>query len=500
MGTEEPTYRVSVSSGGDEATGASQSVSVSGDGRYVVFSSDAANLVPSDENSRDIFVHDRELGTTELVSVSSDGTQANRPTSFPSISDNGRFVVFESKADNLVPDDTNDESDIFCRDLEEGTTFRVSLASDGSQANAGSFTPSSSADGRYITFTSLADNLVDDDTNSDRDVFVHDLQTGTTERISVSTEGVEGNAASGGLGAGLARISGDGRFVVFGSFASSLSPGDANLRDDVFLRDRMLATTTRVSVSGGGSEGDGHSFYGDVSDDGRYVVFHSVAETLIADDTNETSDIFLHDTVAGTTTRISLGFDGAEADRASEFARISADGTLVAYQSLATNLVPDDSNFLRDIFVQDVGTGSTARASVGPNGMQSNGHSSFVALSADGSLVAYQSLATNLVPDDTNELVDVFASAKFDFAPTPEPTVGPTTTATPLPAADLGDVDCSGSVTSIDAALVLQFTANLLGALPCQDAADANANGEINSIDATLILQFTAGFFQTLPP
>ncbi|MCH7699554.1 MAG: dockerin type I repeat-containing protein, partial [Chloroflexi bacterium] len=138
--------------------------------------------------------------------------------------------------------------------------------------------------------------------------------------------------------------------------------------------------------------------------------------------------------------------------------------------------------------------------SVGPNGMQSNGHSSFVALSADGSLVAYQSLATNLVPDDTNELVDVFASAKFDFAPTPEPTVGPTTTATPLPAADLGDVDCSGSVTSIDAALVLQFTANLLGALPCQDAADANANGEINSIDATLILQFTAGFFQTLPP
>ena len=139
----------------------------------------------------------------------------------------------------------------------------------------------SSADGRFVTFTSLADDLVEDDTNGDRDVFVHDIQTGTTERISVSTEGVEGDSASGGLGAGPARVSGDGRFVVFGSFASSLSPGDENLRDDVFLRDRLLETTVRVSVSDDLTEGNDHSFYGDVSDDGRYAVFHSAAENLV---------------------------------------------------------------------------------------------------------------------------------------------------------------------------------------------------------------------------
>lgn len=499
-GTEEPTHRVSVSSAGDETTGASQSVSVSRDGRYIVFSSDAPNLIQNDINSRDIFVHDRELGTTELVSVSSDGTQANRPASFPSISENGRFVVFESEADNLVPDDTNEASDIFCRDLVDGTTFRVSLASDGSQANAASFTPSSNGDGRYITFTSLADNLVEDDTNSDRDVFVHDLQTGTTERISVSTEGVEGNSASGGLGAGPARISGDGRFVVFGSFASNLSAGDENLRDDVFLRDKLLETTTRVSTSTGGSEGNGHSFYGDVSDDGRYVVFHSAADNLVADDENDVADIFLHDTVDGTTTRISLGLNGAEADGTSEFARISADGSLVAFQSLATNLVQGDTNFLRDIFVQALAAHRITRVSFGPDGLQSNGHSSFAALSADGRLVAYQSLATNLVLDDTNEVFDVFASTKLDFVATPEPTLEPTATATPLPAAEVGDVDCSGAVTSIDAALVLQFVANLLVALSCEDAADVNANGDVNSIDAALILQFTAGFFDSLPP
>lgn len=499
-GAEEPTQRVSISSAGEEATGASQSASVSGDGRYIVFSSDAPNLVPNDQNSRDIFVYDRELGTTELVSVSSDGTQANRPTSFPSISDNGRFVVFESKADNLVPDDTNEASDIFCRDLIDGTTFRVSLASDGSQANADSFTPSSSADGRYVTFTSIANNLVEDDTNSDRDVFVHDLQTGTTERISISTEGVEGDSASGGLGAGPARISSDGRFVVFGSFASNLAPGDDNLRDDVFLRDRTLETTTRVSVSSDGFEGDGHSFYGDVSDDGRYVVFHSTAGNLVADDENHIGDVFLHDTADGTTTRISLGLGGVEANGTSEFARISADGSIVAYQSLAANLVSGDSNILRDIFVQDLAANTITRVSVGPNGVQSNGHSSFVALSANGNLVAYQSLAINLVPNDTNEVFDVFASTKLDSATTPEPTLEPTATATPLPTVGLGDVDCSGSVTSIDAALVLQFVANLLNALSCQDAADTNANGEINSIDAALILQFTAGFFDSLPP
>ena len=506
LATEPQTERISVSSLGVEGTSASQGAALSGNGRYVVFSSDASNLVDGDTNSRDIFVRDRQNGTTELVSVASDGTQANRPASFPAISGNGRFIVYESEADNLVPGDTNEASDIFCYDRQNGTTFLVSLTSDGSQANGDSFTPSTSSDGRYVTFTSLANNLVEGDTNGDRDVFVRDLQTGTTERISVSSEGVQGNSASGGLGAGPGRISGDGRYVVFGSFAGSLTPDDNNLRDDVFLRDRTLGTTVRASVSGDGAEGNDHSLYGDASDDGRYVVFHSASNNLVPEDTNDEMDIFLRDVVAGTTTRISLGLEGAEADDRSEFARISADGSIVTYQSLAANLVTGDTNSLRDIFVQELSGGTAARVSLAGGGGQANSHSSFPSISDDGGGVAYQSLAANLVPDDNNEAFDVFwGKPKFDPAPpTTTPTTTATPTATPMPTLTptpqvVGDVDCSGEVTSIDAALVLQFVAGLLGALPCQDAADVNESGDINSIDAALILQLTAGFFESLP-
>ncbi len=499
-GAEPQTERVSVSSLGVEGTNASQGASLSGDGRFVVFSSDASNLVEGDTNSRDIFVRDRQNGTTELVSVASDGTQANRPALFPAISDDGRFVVYQSEADNLVPGDTNEASDIFCYDREHGTTFRVSLANDGTQANGDSLTPSTSSDGRYVTFTSLADNLVEGDTNGDRDVFVRDLQIGTTERISVSTEGVQGNHASGGLGAGPGRISGDGRYVVFGSFADSLTPDDNNLRDDIFLRDRTLGTTVRASISSDGAGGNGHSLYGDASDDGRYVVFHSASDNLVPEDTNDENDIFLRDVVAGTTTRISLALGGAEADDRSEFARISADGSIVTYQSLAGNLVEGDTNSLRDIFVQELTGGAMTRVSLAGGGGQANSHSSFPAISADGGAVAYQSLAANLVPDDNNETFDVFwGKAKFDVdAPTSTPTTSPTLTPTPTPQL-VGDVDCSGEVTSIDAALVLQFVAGLLGTLTCQDAADVNESGGINSIDAALILQLTAGFFERLP-
>ena len=503
-GSEPLTDRVSVSSLGAEGTNASQSASLSADGRFVVFSSDASDLVDDDTNSRDIFVRDRQNGTTELVSLASDGTQANRPALFPAISGDGRFVVYESEADNLVPGDTNEASDIFCYDRQNGTTFLVSLTSDGSQANGDSFTPSTSSDGRYVTFTSLADNLVEGDTNDDRDVFVRDLQTGTTERISVSTEGVQGNSASGGLGAGPGRISGDGRYVVFGSFADSLAPDDTNLRDDVFLRDRMLGTTVRASVSSDGAEGSEHSLYGDASDDGRYVVFHSGSNNLVPEDTNGQIDIFLRDIVAGTTTRISLGLSGAEADDRSEFVRISADGSIVIYQSLAGNLVPGDTNSLRDIFIQDISGGTSTRVNPANGGGQANSHSSFPAISADGGALVYQSLAANLVPDDNNEAFDVFwAVTKFaPDAPTPTPTVTSTPTLTPTltPTPQVvGDVDCSGEVTSIDAALVLQFIAGLLGILPCQGAADVNESASINSIDAALILQLTAGFFDSLP-
>ncbi|MCH8948820.1 MAG: PD40 domain-containing protein, partial [Chloroflexi bacterium] len=144
------TERASVSSAGAEANGPSFGPALSDDGRYVVFTSDATNLSPSDTNSRDVFVRDRQTGNTELVSIASDGAQANQAALFPAISGDGRYIAFQSDADNLVAGDTNGVSDIFLHDRQTGVTERVSLTSAGGQANGDSFTPSVSADGRYV--------------------------------------------------------------------------------------------------------------------------------------------------------------------------------------------------------------------------------------------------------------------------------------------------------------------------------------------------------------
>jgi Tol biopolymer transport system component len=229
---------------------------VSADGRFVAFASDATNLVANDSfGARDIFVRDLDAGTTERVSLGLASAEANNHSFAPAISGDGRYVAFASFASNIVANDLNDESDIFVYDRTAGTVERVSVASDGTESNEESVTPSISADGRYVTFTALASNLVASDTNNDRDVFLHDRDLDTTELISQATDGTQGNFASGGFGAGPARVSDDGQFVVFGSFANNLVPNDTNGFDDVFVRDRIAGTTERVSVGDGEEEG-----------------------------------------------------------------------------------------------------------------------------------------------------------------------------------------------------------------------------------------------------
>jgi Tol biopolymer transport system component len=204
--------RVSVDSAGNQANGRSDDFSISGDGRFVAFSSFADNLVPGDtKNSRDIFVRDLSTNTTTLVSASSSGDRGNGESDFYfSISGDGRFVAFSSEASNLVPGDTNNTQDIFVRDLSTNTTTRVSVDSAGNQGNDFSYAPFISGDGRFITFSSFADNLVPGDTNDSLDIFVRDLSTNTTTRISVDSAGSQGNDAS-----YSPSISGDGRFVTF---------------------------------------------------------------------------------------------------------------------------------------------------------------------------------------------------------------------------------------------------------------------------------------------
>ena len=283
----------------------------------------------------------------------------------------------------------------------DGTTERVSVGPGGVQANGFSFDPALSGGGRFVAFESSATNLVPGDTSRDGGVFVRDRETGTTRRVSLGPGGVPG-------GGGKPGISANGRFVAFVSTSSNLVPGDTNGRSDAFVRDRWRRVTTRVSVGPGGGQSNGDSDWPAISADGRFVAFQSSATNLVPGDTNGAIDVFVHDRQAGTTRRASVGAGGAQANEFSFFSALSADGRFVVFDSAATNLVPGDTNGEWDVFVRDRQTGTTQRVSIGPGGAEGDALSSVGALSADGRFVAFFSGATNLVPNDTNGVSDVF--------------------------------------------------------------------------------------------
>jgi Tol biopolymer transport system component len=407
------TGRVSVGTGGVQGNANSfvASSAISPDGRYVIFQSEASNLVGGDTNGHpDVFVRDRQTGTTERVSISTSGAQGNDFSADGSISADGRYAAFDSNANNLIafpPGDTNSQRDVFVRDRQSGTTVRVSVDSSGAQSNGDSASPSISADGRYVAFYSAATNLVSGDTNSSMDVFVHDFQTGATERVSVDSGGGQGNAGSGLYGIA---ISSDGRYVAFDSFASNLVGGDTNGHNDVFVHDRQTGTTERVSVDSAGVQGNNDSgLYGvAISSDGRYAGFSSLAANLVAGDTNTHQDIFVRDRQNGTTERVSVDSSGAQGNGDSYGISFSADGRCVAFYSIASNLAGGDTNGTYDVFVHDRQSGTTQRVSVHSGGAQGNGGSQGTSISAEGRYIAFHSAATNLVDGDTNGYSDVF--------------------------------------------------------------------------------------------
>jgi subtilisin family serine protease/Tol biopolymer transport system component len=402
------TERVSVSSSGIQANRLSSAPpAISADGRYVAFASLATNLVPgAPDVPGGVFLRDRDAGTTERVSVSTDGTPASGNA--PAISPDGRYVAFASSASNLIPDDTNNWGDVFVHDRETGITERVSVASDGTEGNSGasSSPPAISGDGRYVAFASSASNLVVGDTNNGSDVFVHDRATGTTERVSVASDGSETGVFR---SSSSPSISADGRYVAFASSGSNLVPDDTNNSQDIFVHDRDTATTERVSISGDGAQSNSFSLDTAMSADGRYVVYSSLASNLVADDTNGQSDMFVHDRVSGTTVRASVASDGTEGNGFTSGPAISADGRYVGFASGSTNLVPDDTNEGWDIFIHDLMTGTTERASVATDGSEAN-QGSFIAssMNSNGRYIAFVSSASNLVAGDTNAQSDVF--------------------------------------------------------------------------------------------
>lgn len=350
------TSRVSVSSGGVQPNGDFSILpAISADGRYVAFNSDASNLVSGDTNAtNDVFLRDRQAGMTRRISVSTAGGQGNAYSGLRlALSADGSHVAYTSEASNLVPGDTNNWGDLFVRDVSAATTSRVNVSGTGAQDTALHTTdaPSISAGGRYVTFSSSGSTLVPGDVNGKADVFIRDRMAGTTALVSVSTAGTQGDRASGG-----ASISAGGRFIAFTSPASNLVT-DTNPRADVFVRDRATGTTTRVSVSDASAQANGDSYLPSISADGRYVAFASVASNLVRGDTNHFVDVFLRDRRSGSTSRLSVSSSGAQGNgNSTETAgSISADGRSVVFGSQATNLVPADTNLTDDVFLRDRG-------------------------------------------------------------------------------------------------------------------------------------------------
>lgn len=407
------TERVSVSSAGIEGDKESGiEAAVSGDGRYVAFMSRAGNLVPGDTNNApDVFRRDRLTGETVRVSVSSAETQGDRISGLGiDISADGNLIVFGSRASNLVPRDTNRAPDVFVRNVAAGTTTRVSVTSNESQGDGGSLDPAISADGLRVAFVSQA-RLVRGDTHL-QDVYVRLRDKGGTIRVSRSSGGVPGNGPS-----LEPDISGDGKVLAFSSRATNLVPGPDSNRTDrdvlvhrlesrrtsresvdsderqlrsscrspdayeprlngngrrvvftleggircesiVYVRDRAGGNTVRVDVTPTGGFGNGMSLAVGISADGRHVLFHSLADNLVPDDTNGVPwllygvDAFVRDVVGGTTTRVSLSTANQEVDKDNWALAFSADGLHAVFGSGAANLVPADTNDTGDVFVR----------------------------------------------------------------------------------------------------------------------------------------------------
>ncbi len=386
--------RVSVSSDGSEGNYGGIRPSISADGRFVAFESDATNLVNGDTNGKeDIFLHDRITGETSLVSVSSGGGQGNGGSYTPSISADGRFVAFESDASNLVSGDTNRLRDVFLHDRITGETSLVSVSSGGVQGIWGSAEASISADGRLIVFVSDSYNLVSPNTNGMANVFLHDRITGETSLVSVSSGGDEINGF-------YPSISADGRFVAFSRVTKS---GNTYGPEDVYVRDRSTGETSRIT------EGNADSMYPSISADGRFVAFVSTASNLVSGDTNGVADVFLHDRITGETSRVSLSSGGDQGNGQSITPSISANGRYIAFVSGASNLVSGDTNGAADVFLHDRITGETSRVSLSSGGDQGNGHCfGTISISADGRCITFSSFASNLVSGDTNGDLDVF--------------------------------------------------------------------------------------------
>jgi uncharacterized repeat protein (TIGR01451 family) len=421
------TAPVSVNSAGVVGDSESNFADMTPDGRFVSFASFASNLVPGDTNGfGDVFVRDRRTGMTELVSLGLKGAQGDGDSNMlgigtnTAISDDGRFVAFKSEATNLVRGDRNGVTDVFVHDRLVGTTERISVDSDGRQAAGGGDQPAISPDGRFVAFVTR-----DFDTDFADDVYLRDRVAGTTVRISVPLDGESGSNS----GSPSVAVAPGGPLVAFSSSANDLVDNDLDDASDVFVRDLSGATpvTERVSISSaetpqefaGGGFGFG-SMAPAITGDGRFVAFQSDAVNFTTQpQTGNFADVFVRDRVAGTTELASprAGTPEGEANGQSQGPDISPNGRFVSFASFATDLTDpaDTDELLQDAFVRDRQLGTTEMVSVSSTHEdarfgQFHTHAGTGPVSADGLVSLFATNADNLFAGDDNLSLDVYAN------------------------------------------------------------------------------------------
>ncbi|MBI1853564.1 MAG: IPT/TIG domain-containing protein [Planctomycetes bacterium] len=409
------TTRISLDSTGHEIPGDCFGV-ISANGRFVAFRAEAAGVTPDDtDRAPDIFVRDLLTGALSRVSVWTDGSDTYGYNYFESISGDGRFVSFTSQVSNsvfgiLIHDRDPDHDGVF--DEEHGETTMESVNDDGDQANGSCRGSSISDDGRFVAFESVATNLVTNDSNLTDDVFVRDRYAGGTVCASVNPSGRPGNGSSGALN--TFAISANGRYVVFRSEASDLVDGDTNVLADVFVRDIQTRTTTRVTLDSSGEQVNGSAGWAvAISADGRWIVFSDTASNMVAADTNGREDVFVRDMLTGTNSRVSVNSAGDEADDYSYVSSISPDGRFVAFTSRARNLVSSATAPWLEVYLHDRWNGETELVSQATAGVPAVTYSDGGSVSANGRYVVFYSNDSNLVPHDTVGYYDVFLRSRW---------------------------------------------------------------------------------------
>jgi hypothetical protein len=399
-----------------DADGNSERSGFSQDGRLLVFASQADNLAPGDSNAvQDIFVRDLQSGTTRRINLATDRAQADDLSASPVISANGGAVAFESWATNLVADDTDSVRDVFVWSADTGKVQQVSSGLAGATPDGDSYAPSLSSNGSIVAFASTATDLAAGDTNVASDVFVRQLASGATVRASTASDGSQADDVS-----WFPLLTGDGARVFFDSYADNLVTGDTNQASDIFEKILSSGATVRVSTTASNGQADNTSYLRDTTPDGRYVLFDSWADNLVNGDANGTSDVFVKDLTSGKLTLVSQSSSGEQGNGASRAGWISDDGRFVVFQSQATSFGPDDAAGVTHVYVKDLVTGKLREVSRTIVGASLTSDATVSGLSGDGRFIAFTSSQAGATFDKTGSQNDVFTipNPLYYLAPT----------------------------------------------------------------------------------